>query len=137
MIYCHPLVLDEFRNGICVPQHLQYEIIKLFHEWDHSSTYNTFYHISRFYYWRNLFESVKRFVERYSTCQLTTGTTHKDLLHPLPVPKRRFASISIDFVSGLPIGEGHNCILVVVDRLTKYGIFIPCTTNIQGHHVAH
>ncbi|KAD4177974.1 hypothetical protein E3N88_26565 [Mikania micrantha] len=46
------------------------------------------------------------------------------LLSPLPVPQSIFTDVSMDFISGLPKSRGHDTILVVVDRFTKYGHFI-------------
>lgn len=43
-----------------------------------------------------------------------------DLLQPLPIPERKWESISMDFITGLPAAQGQDCIYVVVDRLTKF-----------------
>ena len=47
------------------------------------------------------------------------------LLEPLPIPRRPWESVSLDFISALPkVGE-LGSILVVVDRFSKYATFIP------------
>ncbi|KAK3017021.1 hypothetical protein RJ639_006532 [Escallonia herrerae] len=46
------------------------------------------------------------------------------LLQPLPVPKRPWESVSLDFITGLPKVEDLGIILVVIDRFSKYASFI-------------
>uniref|UniRef100_A0A673KKY3 Chromo domain-containing protein n=1 Tax=Sinocyclocheilus rhinocerous TaxID=307959 RepID=A0A673KKY3_9TELE len=38
---------------------------------------------------------------------------------PLPIPRRPWSHIGVDFVTDLPISDGNSCILVVVDRFSK------------------
>ncbi|KAI1665643.1 Chromo domain containing protein [Pyrenophora tritici-repentis] len=51
------------------------------------------------------------------------------LLHPLPIPKRYWSSISIDYITHLPPctdnGRTYTNVLVIVNRLSKKKKFIP------------
>ncbi len=53
-------------------------------------------------------------------CHLPVGK-----LVPLPVPRRPWSHIGVDFVTDLPASEGNTCILVVVDRFSKACKFVP------------
>jgi len=56
------------------------------------------------------------------------------LLQPLPIPERPWVSVSMDFIVGFPKVDVMNTIMVVVDRFTKYAVFIAaptvCTTEV-------
>lgn len=72
-------------------------------------------------------KAVHLFVKSCSVCQQANPDRSKlpGLLRPLPVPSSAWQIISLDFVEGLPASDSANCVLVVVDSLTKYGHFIP------------
>jgi hypothetical protein len=42
----------------------------------------------------------------------------------------------MDFIPELPDSDGFDNILVIVDKLTKYGIFIPCSIKISDVETA-
>jgi len=77
--------------------------------------------------WRGMKTAVREFVQACVTCQQSKYDRAKlpGLLQPLPVPDSAWQVLSLDFIEGLPTSQSYNCILVVVDLLTKYGHFIP------------
>jgi transposase InsO family protein len=59
------------------------------------------------------------------------------ILNPLPVPEHLWQDISMDFVTGLPISDGHDVIWVVIDQLTKMRHLVPCSTTVDAKELAN
>jgi hypothetical protein len=75
---------------------------------------------------------VQEFCNSCTTCKRSKAPRHKPygLLKQLPIPECLWNSISMDFIKHLPESDGHTAILVIVDRLSKQGIFIPTVDEI-------
>jgi len=58
------------------------------------------------------------------------------LLQPLAVPSSSWQMISMDFVEGLPKSGGKNCILVIVDKFSKFAHFLPLSHPFTASQVA-
>ena len=52
------------------------------------------------------------------------------------MPNQAWSQIGMDFIESLPISEGSDTILVVVDRLTKFSHFIPLKHPFSAVEVA-
>jgi len=55
---------------------------------------------------------------------------------PNSIPERPCMHISVDFITKLPLVQEYNLILVVVNRLTKMGHFIPTTEKTLAEGLA-
>ena len=58
-------------------------------------------------------------------------------LHPMPIPKRPWESIGMDFLGPvLKSASGKDMILVIIDRLTKMTRFIPTNSSVTSKKTA-
>ena len=131
-------------DRIYVPDVADLRLKVLQHKHDHilSGHYGqnkTLQLIRRDYVWPNLRTFVQHFCNSCTTCKRAKAPRHKPygFLKQLPVPERPWNSISMDFIEQLPDSDGHTAILVIVDRLTKQGIFIPTVNEITAQELAH
>lgn len=109
---------------------LQTKLIAALHDsaiGGHSGIHASYQRIKQLYYWPGMKLAVENFVKQCLVCQQAKHTHQKPagLLQPLPPPTAPWLEITMDFIEGLPVSEGANSILVVVDRLTKYAHFLP------------
>lgn len=65
--------------------------------------------------------NVRDFVHQCTTCQSTKYETRKSagLLQPLPVPVAVWEVLFLDFITRLPLSNGHYVFLVFVDHFYK------------------
>ena len=95
--------------------------------------------VTRSWWWPGLYEDVKDFVAFCDSCQKVKPSTQvpAGLLQPLEIPKRKWQSISMDLITGLPrTRAGFDAIWVVVDRLSKCAHFATTTTNADAQDIA-
>jgi hypothetical protein len=91
----------------------------------HSGIQSTYQRLKKLFWWKGLKGDVENFVKQCSVCrQAKHERVHPaGLLQPLPIPQGVWQDLSLDFIEGLPKSEGYSCILVVVDRYSKYAHF--------------
>src|SRR5260370_30630523 len=56
---------------------------------------------------------------------------NKGLLRPHKVPQLPWDVVSLDLITGLPRSQGQDTILVVLDKLMKYTLYIPMVTTLS------
>ena len=84
----------------------------------HSGATATYQRVRKLFAWPGLKRVVEDFFKQCSICQ-HEQTHPAGKLQPLPIPQEPWQDITMDFIEGLPKSDGHDVIMVVVDRLTK------------------
>ncbi len=80
---------------------------------------------------------VKSFVDGCATCQATKIKPRTKVpLQPNLIPTRVWETITMDFITDLPVSLGYDALFVVVDRFSKATIISPCNKTITADETA-
>jgi len=112
-------------TSVWIPQ-----LLKEFHATPtggHLGIFRTYRRISQSLHWKGMKKCVTKYVYACLVCQQNKylASSSQGLLQPLPIPKVVWEEVSMDFIVKLPKSNGFDAIMVVVDRLSKYGHFVP------------
>ena len=109
---------------------LRQHLLKLLHDspqGGHSGIQATYYRMRLYFYWPSMLKQVQEFIQQCDVCQRNKAEhfPYPGLLQPIPIPKQAWELITMDFIEGLPLSNKANCILVIIDKFTKYAHFLP------------
>lgn len=104
----------------------------------HPGFLKTYCAIREHFSWKGLKGDVLSHVQECVVCQRNKGEhSHPaGLLQSLPIPERKWESVSMGFITGLPNVQGRDCIYVVADRLTKFAHFFAIPSRSSASQVA-
>jgi hypothetical protein len=134
-----------YEGRIYVPaiDSLRGKVISLFHdipESGHFGALKTTELVSRDFYWPVMDTRVRKYVSGCEVCHRIKAPRHArhGINMPLEIPSRPWEGVTMDFVTDLPesTASGYTGILVIVDRLTKMAIYLPCRKDIDSPELA-
>jgi len=142
-VYSFENGLLRINNRLYVPdfKNLRLSVLSAHHDSilaGHQGVSKTLELIQRGFCWLGLRRDVENYVRGCAICQRTKPVRQRPqgFLQSLEVADGPWSSISMDFIEELPNSNGYNSILVVVDRLTKWAVFIPTTTTLKAAGLA-
>ena len=135
---------DGERDRLCVPRDrgVLLKLLESHHDArtaGHLGFEKTYAALNQNFYWPAMTKMIRRYVASCSSCQRNKARNHLAFgpLQPLPIPKRSWEDVSMDLISGLPTTkDGHDAIVVIVDRLSKMAHFIPTNTTVTAPALA-
>jgi transposase InsO family protein len=94
----------------------------------HPGQRKTYKLLSDRYYWPSMRNIIDQYIANCHKCSRAMNPRDRKpgYLHPLPVPEHPWQHITMDFKSFPKDTHGHDAAFVVVDRLSKQAVSIPC-----------
>ncbi|MBW0570491.1 hypothetical protein O181_110206 [Austropuccinia psidii MF-1] len=132
-----------YKDRVVIPsnEELQLNILDKRHDSPlagHPGQEKTLKLIKRDFYWDDMNQFIKEYVFSFQQCSRNKSIHHKKfgLLKPLQIPSGPWNSLSMDFITQLPLSKNFDSILVVGDRFSKMAIFIPTYGTITALDLA-
>jgi hypothetical protein len=125
-------------NRLYVPNHsdIYTKILSEAHDTPtsgHMGEWKTLARISPHFYWPNMRKTVHEYINKCESCQRNKPTNQlpQGLLQSLEIPDTRWQTVTMDFITKLPVTEsGNDTIVVFVDKFSKMAHYVP--TREQG-----
>nr|GEV97092.1 reverse transcriptase domain-containing protein [Tanacetum cinerariifolium] len=128
VVYC-----DASHKGLCAVlmqrekdcDHPRVPQVKILY---HSGFEKMYQDMKRLYWWPNMKADIATYVSKCLTCAKVKAEHQRPLklLVQPKIPEWKWENITMDFVTKLPkSSQGYDAIWVIVDRLTKFVIFVP------------
>jgi len=149
----HPsFELDEgllyFEGLVYVPSRVRELVMQRYHDgplMGHPGVTKMLQILGAGYFFPKMRTAIEDFVRRCSICRRSKHDRHAPygLLQPLQVPTKPWQAIAMDFIVKLPPSadpvtkESYDGIMVVTDRFTKFGRFIPYRETWTATELAH
>ena len=135
------LMLKEGKVYVPKDEALRVEIIRLHHDMsmeEHGGQWKTAEMVTRNFWWPGVAREVKRYVEGCVSCQQNKNCTEQPAgkLMPNSIPNKAWTHIPADFITKLPLVQGYDSILVVVDWFTKMVHFVSTTEKTMAEGLA-
>ena len=134
-----------YQGRIYIPNqdNLRLDLVKKFHDHQtagHPRYLKTKQLLSAGHWWPGMAQFIKKYVDGCAPCQQNKTNTHPTIPPLNPIISREtlpFKQISYDLITDLPVSNGFNSLLVVVDQgLSKGVILCPTKKTITTEGVA-
>jgi hypothetical protein len=133
-----------FKKRLYIPPSARHSLVSSIHSAPtsgHAGRFRTKAILERDFWWPGLSTFVNRFIAGCAVCQQNKVNTHPTAPTLSPISSSStlpFKQLSVDLVTDLPLSQGHDSLMVMVDHgLTKGVILIPCSKTIDAAGVAH
>jgi len=132
-----------FRGKVYVPKdpELRRAIVEAHHDsriTGHPGRWKTLELVSRNYWWPGISRYVASYVQGCDRCNRTKTfpAMPSGKLIPTQIPKDIWQIITVDLITGLPLSQGYDSIMVVVDRLSKMVHVVPTNATLSSEGLA-